>query len=1074
MGRLRGSDQPTRRFSIGLIPIVALLVLSVRPAVADCENWVARLVSVEGRVDVRTGDQVGWRPVTDGELYCGGERLRVAANARATVELFNDTVLRLDQKTLLLMPEREVEHDFWVRLRKGALHLISRVKRGLEIRTPYVNAGLEGTEFVVRVLDEESVVAVIEGTVSVSNPQGRLLLADGQAASARSGQPPVMRLDIRPSDAVHWALHYPTVIDPESTAAAGVLMAAQRLLSKGQADQADQAIAEVLTTNPDDVQALSLRAVIALAQNDKALARRYAEDALTKDEGSGTANFAMSYVQQAEFDLEAAKTSVERVLEAEPENALAWARLAELSASLGDLDKSLQAAEQAVSIDPSLSRTQMVLGFAYLMRIELDDAEKAFREAIRLDSSEPLARLGLGLLKIRRGNLAEGRRDLEIAVSLDPNNSLVRSYLGKAYFEEKRDEEASVQYELAKELDSQDPTPWLYSAFLKQSQNNPMLALRALQRSIALNGGRAVYRSRLLLDQDLASRNVSQARLYKKLGLERTALLSGWKSLQRDPSNYSAHRFLADAYQTLPRHEVARVSELLQAQLLQPLSSNSIQPQLSQSDLGIIDAVSSALTFSDLGRLYLRDGITFQSNLLFGNNDTEGAEFLFSGIKNRFAFSAGLFRFRTEGFHSNNDQDQLIRNLFLQTMLSHRTSVQAEIRTREIEKGEPIRFDPTNFDPTLRDDDKSTSYRVGLRHAFSPRSIIIGSLLYQQEDLNRTQFFGFFTETREVDSRNLELRHIYSANEWSLSTGISHVKTDAEVSDSFFGVSDNTTRHTTFYTYFNKALTDSFSVSVGASTDSLNNDALDLSEVNGKFGFNWQVMPSTDLRAAYTEVMSKIILDDRTLENVTFSGFNQFFDDEPGTVSRLYSIAIDHEFTTEWLGGMEWSKRDLSVPSIDEFGVTRIHDWREEHHRAYLYWNPSKEVAVSVEYFIEDFERSPDFTGDDRFVESKVRRVPIRFGYIHPSGFAGRLTATYLDQDGVFQNFAAPDITNIGSDSAWIFDAKLEYRLPKRLGAVSIGIQNIFDKQFDYQETDARRPIVSPDRFIYGQAYVAF
>ena len=140
--------------------------------------------------------------------------MRVQVNSRAALELANDTILRLDQKTMLLLPEAATEDDFWVDLVEGALHLLSRVKRSLEIRTPFVNAGLEGTEFVVRVLDQQAIVSVLEGKVAVSNALGRLSLIPGQTASATRHSPPVLRLQIRPEDTVHWALYYPLILDP--------------------------------------------------------------------------------------------------------------------------------------------------------------------------------------------------------------------------------------------------------------------------------------------------------------------------------------------------------------------------------------------------------------------------------------------------------------------------------------------------------------------------------------------------------------------------------------------------------------------------------------------------------------------------------------------------------------------------------------------------------------------------------------------------------------------------------------------------------------------------------------------
>ena len=45
-----------------------------------------------------------------------------------------------------------------------------------------------------------------------------------------------------------------------------------------------------------------------------------------------------------------------------PNDALAWARLAELRSSFGELDKGLAAAKKAVDLEPSLSRPHMVLG----------------------------------------------------------------------------------------------------------------------------------------------------------------------------------------------------------------------------------------------------------------------------------------------------------------------------------------------------------------------------------------------------------------------------------------------------------------------------------------------------------------------------------------------------------------------------------------------------------------------------------------------------------------------------------------------------------------------------------------
>jgi hypothetical protein len=74
-------------------------------------------------------------------------------------------------------------------------------------------------------------------------------------------------------------------------------------------------------------------------------------------------------------------------------------------------------------------------------------------------------------------------------------------------------------------------------------------------------------------------------RIYNEVGFTQLGLKEGWQSVSRDPGNASAHRLLADTYATMPQREMARVSELLQAQLLQPLNSRPVSPQMAETRL---------------------------------------------------------------------------------------------------------------------------------------------------------------------------------------------------------------------------------------------------------------------------------------------------------------------------------------------------------------------------------------------------------------------------------------------------------------------------------------------------------
>ena len=242
---------------------------------------------------------------------------------------------------------------------------------------------------------------------------------------------------------------------------------------------------------------------------------------------------------------------------------------------------------------------------------------------------------------------------------------------------------------MAKQADPKDPTPWLYDAIAKQTTNRPVEALESVKKAIELNDNRAVYRSRLLLDSDLAARSASLGRIYADLGFQDLGLVEGWNSVNTDPSNYSAHRLLADNYAALPRHEIARVSELFQSQMLQPLNTTPIQPSLGESNLFLISSQGpGALAFNEFNPLFNRDQVNAQGSFLVGEDGTLAGEGILSGIYKKLSFSAGYSGFKTDGFRVNNSQDDKIANAFVQAELSPSTSLQAEVRYRNLETGD--------------------------------------------------------------------------------------------------------------------------------------------------------------------------------------------------------------------------------------------------------------------------------------------------------------------------------------------------------------------------------------------------
>jgi tetratricopeptide (TPR) repeat protein len=766
-----------------------------------------------------------------------------------------------------------------------------------------------------------------------------------------------------------------------------------------------------------------------------------------------------------------------------------------------------------VALDPNLARTQTVLGFAYLTQVNTTEAKKSFEKAIELDQADYLPRLGLGLAKIREGDLDDGGREIEIAASLNPNNSLVRSYLGKTYYEEKRIGLDAREYAIAKELDPKDPTPWFYDAIAKQTTNRPVEALQDMEQAIELNDNRAVYRSELQLDSDLAARSASQARIYGELGFQQLALVEGWKSLNTDPTNYSAHRFLADSYSVLPRHQIARVSELLQSQLLQPLNMTPIQAQLAEANLFQISAAGpAALSFNEFNPIFNRNGLTFQTSGLAGENHTYAGEATLAGIYQKFSFSVGGFHYQTDGFRrpgltlnsSNTDQTDNIGDVFLQLELSPKTSLQAEYRYRLSNFGDlQQKFFSHDFFAGQRNDVERNIFRLGGKHAFSPDSILLVSYIYQHSNLDTRDkqyplqplvalpIEGIFKQPTNEDAFTIDVQHLFRSRYVNVTSGVNYAKINSDFGV-FFGVPppigpvtlldlnlNGDHRLVDVYAYASIKPLKNVALTLGGSGIFLHGssatipDKGDVKQFNPKAGITWEPISGTTLRAAAFRNLKRTLVTNQTLEPTQVAGFNQFYDDVNATDSWRYGAAIDQKFTRTIFGGLEVAHRRNRIADID-IGATPPTTTRrtslEDLARAYLFWTPHKWLALRADYLFERFNFSAVsnvLTSDP--LRLNTHRVPLGIGFFHPSGLSTSVTATYWNQSGRFFKVVTGEVRS-GRDDFWTVDAAINYRLPKRYGFITLGAANLFNQKFNYYDVEAFNVRIQPNRTLFLKA----
>ena len=1079
-------------------------------AATSCEPVVGTLVSLEGLVEVQPNAGSAWTSAALNDALCQGDTVRAGDRSRATLQLVNQAVLRIDQNTAMrldrISPAKE-ESSF-LSLVQGAFQSFSRKPRGFEVSTPYLNGSIEGTEFVLRVKENESELTVLEGVVVASNDQGSVTVSGGEAATAAKGQAPQSRTVVRPRDAAQWSLYYPPILAAGGAEGSAALRQAASDLSVGRVDASRGAVDQAIAAGGADAGlAYALRAVINVVQNQQEQALADGSQAVSLSPDSTAAKIALSYAQQANFQINAARDTLQAAVAQNPQDALAHARLAELQLMLGDRDEASASAQTAVGLAPELGRTQITLGFAALAEFRNDEARGAFEKAIALDSADPLPHLGLGLAKISDGELEAGRKDLEVAVGLDSNNALLRSYLGKAYFEEKRAPLDADQFEIAKQLDPNDPTPYLYSGIAKQTENRPVNAVKDLDRSRELNDNRAVYRSRLLLDKDRAARGTSLARAYKDLGFKQPAIVESTQSLVIDPTNAAAHRFLSDSYQGVRRTEISRISELLQAQLLQDININPIQPSVSATNLNIVTIGGPAGTgFNEFTPIFQRNKSQLNLTGFAGSNDTTGGDVVVSALYDQLSFSLGAFSYDSDGWRPNNDVDQELYNVFAQWAVSPELNLQLEYSSQDTEQGDlAFNFDPDSFSENRRLDTDRDSTRIGLRYSPEPSSNFIFSYIDGERDEKQGSEDSFIDPDSmllttisngadlNTDGSLYEAQYMYQAEQFNLLAGGAYSNSDTDLNSNFkvtlefIGtVVDDTIsteeeiKHSRAYIYSNIKSSDTVRWTLGASYDDFKDEPIKETSFNPKLGVRWDVNEATQLRAAAFKVLKPSLINNRTIEPTQVAGFNQFFDDATGTESWRYGIALDSKIANNLSWGVEATWREMEQPNILSETDTIMEDQDEQLHRAYVNWTPLDRLAVTAEIAYDKFEDDTAKTEDFDSVPAEVETISLPLGatYFHPSGWFGGVRATYVDQEVTrSQNSVFPQ----GDDSFFVTDVSVGYRLPKRLGIASIGVKNLFDEEFNYRDDsyrefseDATTGPYFPERMVMGRLTLNF
>jgi hypothetical protein len=363
------------------------------------------------------------------------------------------------------------------------------------------------------------------------------------------------------------------------------------------------------------------------------------------------------------------------------------------------------------------------------------------------------------------------------------------------------------------------------------------------------------------------------------------------------------------------------------------------------------------------------------------------------------------------------------------------------------------------------------------------------------------------TSTHEI-SRQFETQHLYQGEFLNTIVGVTHAEIDQK-----FRVTTNlsimpptlapgtipvvpsvsitdkskikpTIRDTRGYAYGNFNLPTEVTWTLGMSYHDYDEDDINFGRFNPKLGVKWAVTDSLQLRAAWFKVVKPALASNRTLEPTQLAGFNQFFDDTNATRSERAAIAADWKVNQDVYLGTELSRRELKTP---EFSITEQNardwdvsymNWDEWTHRAYVYWTPADRWGFSAEVVYDKFEGDSSTAISNQPHKVRTYSVPLQIQYFHPNGFFAAIGTTYVEQK---VDRTAVATYEDGKSDFSVYDASIGYRFPKRMGVASLSVQNLTDKEFEYQDDSFREfqdepstgPYI-PERTVMGRFTLSF
>ncbi len=821
-------------------------------------------------------------------------------------------------------------------------------------------------------------------------------------------------------------------------------------LVTGRPSDARLELEAALASQPENLWALCYLAFLELYQNETTLAAAHADQAVTAHPESHLANVTAGEVAQARFDLNRADQLFQAALRRDPRSLRAVVNRARIAFGRGRVQEAEALVDRASELAPEDASVASMHGFIVLSMGATDDARASFEKAVGAQPELGEAHLGLGLVAFQDDRQDDGLFHLLAATLVQPRVSLYQSYLAKAYYDLRRTQEALAVLDTAKILDEADPTPWLYESVVLRSEYRWAEALSALGQAIERNDNRAVYRSRSLLDQDEATKNVGQASIYNHFGFRAWGRHAARTSLRNDFANPSAHLLLSRIYGEDPDRTIAQRSEFLQYLLLAPVNRNTFA------------------SFKEYAVLFERPGIDFRPSLLVGYPLRFEAEYFSAGGTNQLAHQLfGILRAEESTRPGEIDLYPFVfgsakfatgRNSDVLTRVEAYYDDQGDDEVTQVNLGsgeDAVRLLKIHDDPDENYEDRGVGFRgdLGFRHAFGPLSPLLAYIAYDYQASIGTDPDAVTTDpaflvdyesgvaqstvklgVQQVVAPVSDHRLILGATGRYVDTIFDQEKalydaTNPSVilaTDSF--VRSSQAAGVTGYAYYSLPLGAYVTVTPGfrAQYDEVESELEDrvdtYATVDPALGLGIRVTPRTTFRAAAFKRLQETRLN-YDLAPTAIEGFPFDLNQVSRFTNRWeFGAALEHMLGRLYVENA-WTGRFYNYPR-DE--ISLLEEATEYELDSSLNWLVTDNLGLTVENAIRRYETDPFVLVDDQVRAAAVVSLPV--------GIRLELNNTFI-----YQTFPKTVHDELVASSAYLLGAEARFQLHEKVDLTLTG-----------------------------------